>query len=310
MPRDGSPVRYHTIVMDSLRWDGFEFREDDIVISTPPKCGTTWMQMICALLVFQSPDLPRPLDELSPWLDMLTRSRDEVVAELNGQTHRRFIKTHTPLDGLPWSDAVTYVFVARDPRDAGFSWDNHLLNLDMGKFIMARQAAVGLDDLAELMPDGPPVPPADDELERFRLWVDSDAPPQSAVGSLGALVHHASTFWDARDRPNVVILRYEDLLADLEGSMRALADRLDIDVPEERWPALVQAATFDHMRARADEVVPDSTHSIWQSNAQFFHKGTSGQWQGRLDTQDVARYEAKMAALCPDDMAAWLHGRV
>lgn len=58
--------RYRSVVADSARWEGFQFRDGDIVISTPPKCGTTWTQMLVALLVFGSPDLPRPLAELSP----------------------------------------------------------------------------------------------------------------------------------------------------------------------------------------------------------------------------------------------------
>ena len=93
--------RYKTILSDSWRWNGFVFRDDDIVISTPPKCGTTWTQMICALLVFQTPELPDQLDRLSPWLDMLTRDLPSVVADLDAQRHRRFIKSHAPYDGLP-----------------------------------------------------------------------------------------------------------------------------------------------------------------------------------------------------------------
>ena len=47
--------RYEGVVFDSSRWDGFALRPGDIVISTPPKCGTTWTQMICALLILQEP---------------------------------------------------------------------------------------------------------------------------------------------------------------------------------------------------------------------------------------------------------------
>ena len=98
----GEPTTvYRSIGHDSTRWEGFSFREGDIVVTTPPKCGTTWTQMICGLLIFQKPELPAPLAELSPWLDMLTRPREEVFAQLQAQTHRRFIKSHTPLDGLP-----------------------------------------------------------------------------------------------------------------------------------------------------------------------------------------------------------------
>src|SRR3954467_8202977 len=109
--------RYRSIVADSQRGEGFQFRDDDIVISTPPKCGTTWMQMLCALLVFQTPDPPGRLTELSPWVDLRTEDLGAVRKTLEGQQPRRFIKSHAPLDGLPFDDRVTYICVGRDPRD-------------------------------------------------------------------------------------------------------------------------------------------------------------------------------------------------
>src|SRR5271157_2371002 len=62
------PTRYRSVDEDSLRWLGFPFRRGDIVISTRSKSGTTWVQMICALLIFQRADLPDSLVQLSPWL--------------------------------------------------------------------------------------------------------------------------------------------------------------------------------------------------------------------------------------------------
>ena len=56
----GEPVRYQSPDEDSGRWHGFEFRPGDIVISTRSKSGTTWMQMICLLLIFETPELPGP----------------------------------------------------------------------------------------------------------------------------------------------------------------------------------------------------------------------------------------------------------
>src|SRR5438874_2514234 len=139
--------RYRSVLVDSLRWDGFEFRDDDIVISTPSKCGTTWMQMICALLIFGDANLPRPLTQLSPWLDLQTETISKVFAALAAQRHRRFIKSHTPLDGLPFDERVTYICVGRDPRDAAISQDNHLNNMNREVLIEARETAVGSDDL-------------------------------------------------------------------------------------------------------------------------------------------------------------------
>ena len=64
----GEPYRYVNDEEDSARWTGFPFRDGDIVISTRSKTGTTWVQMICALLVFQTPELPEPVARLSPGL--------------------------------------------------------------------------------------------------------------------------------------------------------------------------------------------------------------------------------------------------
>jgi aryl sulfotransferase len=300
-------VRYRSFLADSARWDGFRFRDGDIVISTPPKCGTTWMQMLCALLVFQTPTFGRPLGVISPWLDMLTRPRDDVVADLEAQEHRRFIKTHTPLDGLPLDEAVTYICVGRDPRDVALSFGHHMANIEPAAFLRAREAAVGVDDLAERMPDGPPVIP-DSEVERFWAWVENPAPPTETIATLRGTLHHLATFWSQRHRANVVLFHYGDLQADLEGQLRRLASRLEIDVPASRWPDLVEAATFDRMRERADDLAPDTAQRIWRSNEGFFHRGTSGQWRALLDGRDLERYHARVRELAGPELADWVHG--
>ena len=127
------PVRYQSPDEDSARWFGFPFRPGDIVISTRSKSGTTWMQMICALLIFQTVDPPAPVAELSPWLDWLGTPRAEVYALLERQEHRRFIKTHTPLDGVPFDSRVTYIVVARHPLDMAVSLYFQSLNLDRAR---------------------------------------------------------------------------------------------------------------------------------------------------------------------------------
>ena len=47
-----------------------------------------------------------------------------------------------------------------------------------------------------------------------------------------------------RGEPNVVLTHYQELSADLAGEMRRVAARLGITVPADRWPALIEAATF------------------------------------------------------------------
>jgi aryl sulfotransferase len=84
------PIRVvRNFTCDSRRWSGYKPREGDVIIATAPKVGTTWMQQIVKLLIFQSPE-PQPLGELSPWIDCRFRQPiEEVLPRIEAQVHRR-----------------------------------------------------------------------------------------------------------------------------------------------------------------------------------------------------------------------------
>nr|MDT0661427.1 sulfotransferase domain-containing protein [Micromonospora sp. DSM 115978] len=289
-------VRYRSPEEDSGRWAGFPFRAGDIVISTRSKSGTTWMQMICALLILRTPDLPAPLTELSPWLDWLLLPRDQVFARLEAQSHRRFIKTHTPLDGLPLDPRATYIVVARHPLDMAVSLYHQGANLDRDRI---RQ----LTGQPEPTRPADPRPPLRDWL---RTWVNAGADPRAELDSLAGVMWHLSDAWHRRHQPNVLLVHYDDLSADLAGQMRQLAARLGLTVPGEDWPNLVEAATFDRMRARAGELAPDP-QGVLISAAAFFRRGRSGSGRTLLSDAERADYLAVTAKLAPPDLLAWLH---
>jgi aryl sulfotransferase len=290
-----APFRYQSPDEDSGRWAGFPFRDGDIVISTRSKTGTTWVQMICALLIFREPELPAPLAELSPWLDHLVEPREAVFARLAAQQHRRFIKTHTPLDGIPLDPRATYIVTARHPLDMFVSLYHQSDNIDHERL----RALTGQPE-----PTGPPAPraPLHDRLLR---WTTRNPDPREYPDSLPGLMWHLSDAWARRGEPNVLLVHYDDLSADREGQMRALAARLGIEVPEPEWPALVQAASFDGMRARADRLVP--TAGLFKSNAAFFRQGRSGAGRETLSEPELAAYYERAAELAPPDLLAWLH---
>jgi aryl sulfotransferase len=120
---------YRGPITDTSRWQDFRHRADDIFICTPAKCGTTWTQAICAMLVFGRVDHGQQPGAVSPWIDAAFAPIDDYLAKVESQTHRRFLKTHTPLDGIPYRPECTYLVVLRDPRDAYFSGRNHRKNL-------------------------------------------------------------------------------------------------------------------------------------------------------------------------------------
>jgi hypothetical protein len=181
---------------------------------------------------------------------------------------------------------------------------HHLGNLDMNNFFAAWSATVAADGVTDI----PPPPPPTSGREWLLGWIDdATSPLREAPNNLAGAVHHLGSFWAARHRGDVVLVHYDDLRADLEGEIRRLADRLGIEVAEGRWPDLVKAATFEEMRRRADVVAPDTHEHLWKSNAEFFHRGTSGQWRGPFDAELLARYEVRVRELAPPDLADWIH---
>ena len=292
--------RYRSVVADSSRWEGFEFRDGDIVISTPPKCGTTWTQTLVALLIFGSPDFPRPLSEISLWVDMQLARKEDVFARLGEQTHRRFIKSHTALDGLPYDERVTYVCVGRDPRDVAVSCRHHMSNLDLEQFLKLREQAVGLEDLAELMPQQRE--PMDPIVEYLSTDFESDS---LNIMSLSYVLHHLQSFWDRRDQPNIALFHYSDLQADLPGQLKRLADVLGIELDDAKVNELAAAASFSAMRDNAEMVAPNSDAHIWKSTNDFFHRGSNGQWREVFDDEMLRLYDERAAALASPELRSW-----
>jgi hypothetical protein len=290
----------NNVLYNSARWDDFAFREGDIIIATPAKCGTTWTQRIVSLLIFDSPELDRPMSRISPWLDMNTRPLDDVVAELEAQTHRRFIKSHLDYRLLPHDDRVTYITVGRDPRDVAISWANHMDNVDMEKFFAERMAAVGMEDLADMDPaDIPDMSgtPAD----RFWRWVEA-----TREDGLDGVVHFLQSFWDVRTQPNVVMLHYSDLQRDLVGQMEYLAGRLGIERSRARLEELAPHAAFDEMKSSAERTAPNADQTFWRSTSDFFRNGTNGQWRDLISEDDLPRYEKRLHELADGVFADWL----
>lgn len=301
MNKPALPIRnrvYQEFLMESSRWDNFVPREHDIVICTPAKCGTTWTQMICALLIFQQTEFDKPLTEYSPWLDVLFVPVDQVLGQLNDQTHRRFIKTHTPLDGIPYFEKSKYICVGRDPRDAFLSLKNHMENMKKEALATLQQNATG---------DWKPPRPAPQDLnEWFRLWIGSSCSADPDHAAHADVLNYVKTFWEYRHLPNILMLHYSDLQADLEGEMRRIARFLEIDVPEHLWPELVAAATFENMKSNADRLAPQVTDDVWKDTSQFFNKGSSGQWRDILGEQELSIYRQVMTERLEPELASWL----
>jgi hypothetical protein len=212
------------------------------------------------------------------------------------QTHRRFIKSHTPLDGVPRRDDVRYVCMGRDPRDAAVSMIHHGENMDRERF----RELIGADPQPEA---GPPPPKLTFE-ERFDRWIDDEQFPSWSVRFLA---HHYATFWEARHRPNVELFHFEDYRRDLPGEVRRLAGHLGIPITAARAQELAAEATIERARSRATDVAPDAHLGLWRDPARFFRSGTSGEGLRSMTLRQRESYDRVVAEIVSPDLARWMH---
>jgi aryl sulfotransferase len=263
---------FHNHHFDSTIWNDFAFRDDDIIISTYAKSGTTWVQQIVAQLLWQGAE-GLEVAEMSPWLDLRVPPKAVKLPAVAAQTHRRFLKTHLPVDALVFSPKAKYLYGA-------------------------------LNETPGLV--GAPIEPPPASVHTYFLdWLARDGHP------FWPFWENIRSWWALRHMPNVLMLHFEDLKRDMPGQIRRVARFLEISIDETRWPEIVRHCSFDYMKANATKSTPLGG-AFWDGGAQtFVHKGVNGRWRDTLNADDVARYEARALAELGPDCASWLaHGSV
>jgi aryl sulfotransferase len=301
--RDPKPTRhYFSHFLDSSRWSSIPFRPGDIIVSTSPKSGTTWMQRIVSVLI-HGEHLPGALSEISPWIDArpFPIPIDALAARLAAQTFRRSMKAHLPFDALPYDREVKYICVGRDGRDVALSAHNHY---------------VGFTDQAVEMPNLPPglFPnrfervPAD--IHAFiKEWL-TRGNPQLAWETDGypAMSHfrQIQSFWDFRDLPNVFMSHYEDLKTDFANEVRRIAKFLEIDAKDELIRVAERLCSFEAMKRDGAELMPGAVQALDGGAQRFFNKGVSGRWRDVFTADELKLYDAAVRRSLTPDCARWL----
>lgn len=273
-------------ITDTRPWNDFETRPRDIVLSTPPKCGTTWSQAIIMMLIHGKAISDRMVWRDSVWLDCGFRASDDLIAMLNAQEHQRCIKSHTPFDGIPYREDMIYISVYRHPIDVHFSLLKHIANM---KYDF-------LDFVA------PPEPGA-----AFARFLES---PSTDTGTddltLASLLVHYRSFAKWAHLPNVYIFHYADLTRDLTGHIRAYARAIGVPVTDELVDGIAKAASFGSMKQTTRDNTTPATQSAFHQEHKFFDSASSQKWKGRLSDTEVAAYSARISELASAEEIAFL----
>ncbi len=148
---------------------------------------------------------------------------------------------------------------------------------------------------------GPPIgrPPADTR-QYFLEWLDGEGHP------FWPFWEHVRSWWEIRHLPNVLMVHFAELKADLPGQIRRIAAFLDLAIDEDRFGQMVDHCSFAYMKRHATRSVPLGG-AFWDGGAEtFVHKGTNGRWRDMLTPLDCARYERMALERLGEECARWL----
>jgi hypothetical protein len=235
----------------------FRPRPDDIFVVSYPKSGTTLMQMMVYQLATRGEmDFPH-ITIVSPWFEMeLIRNRPRGLEVPSP----RILKSHLRYWMLP--KVGRFIYMLRDPRDVALSAYHHHVLMTGEKLRPERF------------------------VHRFILG-------RSAFSSW---YKHVASWWPHRNDPNVLILRYEEVVADLEGTARRVAAFCGIEVREEDLPKILEHCSLDFMKGHQEKFDPRTRQALLNSG-QFIRQGKTGSGREVLTPETREILAAKLAHL-------------
>jgi len=231
----------------------FQPQPGDVVISTYPKCGTTWMMQIVHGLRSKGDMNFDEITEVSPW-DICAELAGWDLNAPQGFTPRMF-KSHEPFEKVGKSKGTAredvgeakYIYVMRDPADAFVSfW--HFMPSYMGLL------------------------PGDISATTF---CDAIFAGTSCAGTIWS---HMLGWYPVRQHPNVLFIHFETLLENLEEQVALVSKFLGIQLPPPDFQKVLKQATHKWMSHPDNHRFFDD-HILWAAVKERSHMPESAQFK-------------------------------
>lgn len=251
---------------------------DDIFIVTYPRSGTTWLQMIVYQLTTDGAINFAHIDEVSPYLEVALIPRRRNITDLPGTP--RVVKSHLPYHEIPKGPG-RYIYGVRSGLDVAVSYHHHSRKYVQG------MAGLSLSEFFSRFMAGQVL---------YGSWFD-----------------HVTRWLRNKDRLNLLVVTYEELSADLEATVRRIADFCGITIDPAAMPRILERCSFAFMREHNARFVGEQ----WPRNPDapetpFIRRGQVGGWREELDAQAASDFQEtcdRRLRHLGEDMVRVLSGR-
>lgn len=276
-------TKLNVVLKEKTQWqasfDGYAPTPHDIIVSAYYKSGTNWTMQMTHLIANRGQAEFEHVHDVIPWPDGMPGYALDIEHDIiwqNAPTNLRVIKSHLPLEFIPYSEDARYICIVRDPKEVCVSG-----------YHFSRDSTFG-----------PLTPAVEDFLEVFL----------SDDFLFGSWAKHAASFWAMRHKANVLFLTYPEMKQKGDAIVTELAEFMGVNLTPEETNLVIDQSSFSYMRTINDKFFP-SRFTPWSNpNGKMMRQGKVGNsselltlaQQERIDTHCRAEL-AKLGSDFPYD---------
>ncbi len=259
----------------------FIARPTDILITTPPKAGTTWMQQILYQLHSGGDTSFTSIDKVVPWLEIQRegKSWQDILQHFETLPEPRIFKTHCTAEQTPGIGTAKIILTSRDPRDCCVSFYHHLMNMtDAARSNKQTPRPASLD-------------------EHVDMWLE-----------FAAWYRNVKSWWPYFDHPRVLWLRYQDMKQDIETHIDKIIAFLRLNISAEHKEKVLEHSSFEWMKAHDEKFSRQGGNKKMQTfkPGEFIRQGEVGRYHELMSVEQERRILDKAKAMLEPECLKFL----